>query len=77
MTSRTEFQAMHDWMSAYVDRCDRDGWASKEVEESAKLVLGHLWMHANNEPLPKPLVALLAEETEKLAAAQAAAKNPG
>lgn len=75
MSSPTEFQAMHGWMQAYVDRCDRDGWPSAEVEECAKRVLALLWMHANNDPLPKPLAQMLADETAKLAAAKAAADS--
>lgn len=75
MSSHTEFQAMHDWMKAYVERSDRDGWPSPEIEESAKRVTALLWMHLHNDPMPKPLAHMLAEETERLAAAQAAAKK--
>lgn len=73
--STTEFDVMHRVMAEYIHRMDIEGWPSPEVEECAKRVLRCLWTCAHNDPLPAPIAKLLAEETEKLAAAQAAAKK--
>ena len=73
--SINEFEVMHTWMKAYVERCDREGWASPEVQEYANRVMRGLWACANNPP-NGVINEILAEDTEKLAQAQAKAKPP-
>lgn len=75
VTTAIEFSAMHTWMTAYVDRHDRDGWPSPELERCAKMVQSCLWSCANNDPLPAPIAKLLETYTKELAAAQAAARG--
>ena len=67
---KNQFTEMHAAMKALVEKQERDGWQSPEVERCSKRLLKTLWMCANNEMVPQSVIQGLAEDTEALAKAR-------